>query len=90
MTEHFGIISNETEAWCEEFAWKKNIVICKLSEIRFKNNTNEKIRGYFIIDTSTSKIAKIYSDEEANTYWFKMFGQKLPEMKTKFVTTIRK
>lgn len=90
MGEHFGILSDGTEAWCEEFAWQKYIVICKLSEVRFKENKNENISGYFIIDTATSEINKIYSDKETNQYWFKKFGQKLPEMKTKFKTTKRK
>ena len=37
MADQFGILDNGTEAWCGEFAWQKDRVVCKLNETYVKD-----------------------------------------------------
>ena len=90
MADHFGILDNGSEAWCEEFAWRKDIAICKLYVTRTINGKEQKETGFFIIDTSTGDITKFKTEEKANTFWKEIFGNPLPPMKTKYRTTKRK
>ena len=90
MADHFGLLDDGTEAWCEEFAWENNIVVCNLHETQTINKKELKTIRFFVIDTSTAQIKKYDTVEEANIFWKERFGNSLPAMKTKYQTTKRK
>ncbi len=90
MADHFGILTNGTEAWCEEFAWQENSVICKLNVTYMKAGKEMMKYSFFIIDTKTAEILKFDTVEKTNSFWEQKFGNPLPSMKTKFRNTKRK
>ena len=90
MADHFGILDNGTEAWCGEFAWQENTVVCKMQGINQSDVKKHKAIGFFIIDTRSAEITKFKTEKAANSFWNEKFGNPLPEMKTKYLITNKK
>ena len=91
MALHFGIINsenNEIEAWCNEFAWKNNYVICKRSEYSASNSTPSTV-NYFILNTKDGSI-EIQNKPEAQEFWHNKTGTNWPEMKVRHRSTSSK
>jgi hypothetical protein len=90
MTDHFGILDNGTEAWCEEFAWQEDTVACKLQGTNQRDVKKYEAIGFFIIDTTTGEITKFKTDKAANRFWKEKFGNPLPKMKATYRITKNK
>jgi len=85
IAKYFGIISDETEVWCEEFAWKDEMVICKRTEYAV-SSSEPKNTNYFLLNTANSEVS-IVGHDRASAIWFQMFGTEMPKLATRHTET---
>ena len=90
MSEYFGMLNNDIEVWCREFAWQDDFVICKMYETSKSDNYQKEAIHYFVVDTSTSKITRFWSEGKVSQFWKNKFGNPIPEMKSKHLKTRKK
>ncbi len=62
LAEHFGMQSDGSERWCNEFGWSGSVLICRL--------TNEAVvpaaeMGYLILDTESGVVLIAENREKA-------------------------
>ena len=71
-----------TEKWCNYFAWKEHLVICKLIEYGDRAFVDEpKSTEYLILDTKTNTSHIFNSLNEAKRYWEQNIGGQVPKLK---------
>lgn len=80
MTNYFGIINAETEAWCEEFAWQDEMVLCKRNEYGV-SSFKPKTTNYLLLNTINSEVS-IVGFEKAKLIWQQQLGSQIPKMVT--------
>lgn len=68
MSNHFGILVNGEEQWCNGFGWASDYVVCEL-EVVNSSATNGYIYKYFIMNTANESNWVVSTLEEAKRKW---------------------
>ncbi|MBK6897077.1 MAG: hypothetical protein IPH06_10850 [Alphaproteobacteria bacterium] len=74
-------VYGDHEAWCYEFAWEGEYVICRY--VRTNLKTGKGWEGYFVLNTITTDV-KLMKKFEAQYFWQKKFKKPLPEMYNRY------
>ncbi len=89
MANHFGILDDKTEQWCNKFAWYKNHVVCELEIVDNTSSTGYKMK-YFILNTKNEDYYIFSNLTETEDKWVTITNTKFPELKTKYSNTTKR
>lgn len=89
LAEHFGVRNDGRETWCTDFAWKRNIVICRLIEYT-KHGFDAYHTKFFVLDSETGAVSVLPDKASAQEFWSTRFNSDLPEFQRRYPSTTEK